>query len=96
MKSLLIAFSAVTLIAAAPGAAEARSGGCVKYGVGGAILGHFAGGHGLAGAAAGCAVGAYKRGHDERTQYDRQRGSDTYDDTTGSVDRRRQDRRYGY
>lgn len=96
MKSLLVAFAAVSMFAFAPGAAEARSGGCVKYGLGGAIIGHFAGGHGLAGAAAGCAVGAYKRNQDERGQYERQRNNNSYDDTTGSIDRERPARRYGY
>jgi len=44
------------------GAASAEEGGCAKYGAGGAVVGHFVGsGHAVAGAAAGCAVGAYKR-----------------------------------
>lgn len=42
--------------------AFAEPGGCLKYGAGGAAAGHFVGkGHAIAGGAAGCALGAYKR-----------------------------------
>ena len=58
----------VVLIAAAPFAlgaavepAQGRPGGCLKYGLGGAVVGHFAGGHRWKGAAIGCAVGIYER-----------------------------------
>src|SRR5215207_3047434 len=45
MKKVIVAIAAVlTLGAAAPEVAEAKPGGCLKYGVGGAIAGHFAGG----------------------------------------------------
>ena len=48
--------------------ASAEDGGCLKYGAGGAVAGHFVGsGHALDGAAAGCAVGAYKR-HEARKE----------------------------
>lgn len=96
MKSVLFAAAALSALALAPDAADARAGGCIKYGVGGAIVGHFAGGHGLAGAAAGCALGAYKRHEDDRSRYDRTRDPNSYDGTTGSIERRRQVRSYGY
>ena len=50
------------------GSAEAqrRPGGCLKYGLGGAIAGHFAGGHRLKGALAGCAIGTLRRRQYER------------------------------
>ncbi len=54
------------VIALTASAASAEEGGCAKYGAGGAVAGHFVGsGHAMAGAAAGCAVGAYKR-HEAR------------------------------
>ena len=56
----------VAALALTMGAASAEEGGCAKYGAGGAVAGHFVGsGHAVAGAAAGCAVGAYKR-HEAR------------------------------
>jgi hypothetical protein len=60
-------------------AAEAKTGGCLKYGLGGAVAGHFAGGHGMAGAAAGCALGAYRR-HQAN-----ERGQSAHPATTGSA-----------
>ena len=60
---MIIGMGAIALTA---GAASAEEGGCAKYGAGGAVAGHFVGsGHAVAGAAAGCAVGAYKR-HEAR------------------------------
>jgi hypothetical protein len=41
--------------------AEAKPGGCLKYGAAGAVAGHVAGGHGFKGALVGCAVGMYQR-----------------------------------
>src|SRR5215213_8419983 len=46
--------------------AQSRPGGCLKYGLGGAIAGHFAGGHRIKGALAGCALGIYQRRQYER------------------------------
>ena len=40
--------------------AEAKPGGCLKYGAGGAVAGHMAH-HGVRGFMAGCAVGMYRR-----------------------------------
>ena len=48
-------------VLAGPAEAQSRPGGCIKYGLGGAIAGHFAGGHRLKGALAGCALGIYQR-----------------------------------
>jgi hypothetical protein len=69
---------ALPLLFAAP--AEARPN-CIKGAVVGGLIGHFAGGHAVAGAAGGCAVGHVmkSRGRDrdryERSGYDR-RGYD--------------------
>ena len=42
--------------------AMAEPGGCLKYGAGGAVAGHFVGqGHSVLGGAAGCAAGMIKR-----------------------------------
>jgi hypothetical protein len=41
--------------------ADARPGGCLKYGAAGAVAGHYAGHHGVMGAVAGCALGMHKR-----------------------------------
>jgi hypothetical protein len=58
--AIVTSFLALSLALAAP-AAQARPGGCLKYGAGGAVAGHFAGHHGWRGAALGCALGAWKR-----------------------------------
>jgi hypothetical protein len=65
MKYLLLTgVLALGFAAAAPASAE--PGGCLKYGAGGAVAGHFVGrGHAVAGAAAGCAAGMYQR-HEAR------------------------------
>ena len=41
--------------------AQAKPGGCLKYGAAGAVAGHVAGHHGFKGALVGCAVGMYQR-----------------------------------
>ena len=62
--------AATMLVFAAVNLAEARPGGCLKYGLGGAVAGHFAGGHRWKGAAIGCLVGAYhRRRHAARARY---------------------------
>lgn len=58
-------------VLAAPAEAQSRPGGCIKYGLGGAIAGHFAGGHRLKGALAGCALGIYQRRQYEREARER-------------------------
>lgn len=47
--------------------AQAKPGGCLKYGAAGAIAGHYAGGHAVKGALAGCTLG-----YVERRRYNRQ------------------------
>jgi hypothetical protein len=61
MKKIAAAVTVMLSFGIAAGAAEAQSppGGCLKYGLGGAIAGHFAGGHRLKCALAGCALGIY-------------------------------------
>src|SRR5215213_9098748 len=72
MKKAMFAVAAILRLGlAVPEAAEAKPGGCLKYGVGGAIAGHFAGGHRWKGAAAGCALGIYQRRRAERLARDR-------------------------
>ena len=58
MKHFL-AFTTVTLVSMTS-LAEAKPGGCMKYGAGGAVAGHMAH-HGVKGFMAGCAVGMYRR-----------------------------------
>ncbi len=54
-------------VLAGPAEAQSRAGGCLKYGLGGAVVGHFAGGHRVKGAVAGCLAGIY-----QRRRYDRE------------------------
>ncbi len=42
-------------------AAEAKPGGCLKYGAAGAVAGHVAGHHAVKGAILGCAAGMWRR-----------------------------------
>jgi hypothetical protein len=42
-------------------AAEAKPGGCLKYGAAGAVAGHMAGHHAIKGAIVGCAAGMWRR-----------------------------------
>jgi hypothetical protein len=58
-------------VLAGPAEAQSRPGGCIKYGLGGAVAGHFAGGHRLKGALAGCALGIYQRRQYEREARER-------------------------
>lgn len=71
MRNIGAAIGAVLVLGmASPQTAEAKPGGCLKYGLGGAIAGHFAGGHRLKGAALGCALGIYQRRRSEsQAQY---------------------------
>ena len=64
-KSMLTLTAAATLAAGfavhrADDSAEARPGGCLKYGAAGAVAGHMVH-HGIRGAMAGCAAGMYRR-----------------------------------
>jgi hypothetical protein len=69
MKKIALAATIMLTFGVAAGSAEAQSrpGGCLKYGVGGAVAGHFAGGHRIKGALTGCALGLYQRRKYERT-----------------------------
>jgi hypothetical protein len=62
----LLAALACSVITFAP-QAEARPGGCLKYGAAGAVAGHYAGHHALKGAVLGCIAGVARR-----RQYDQQ------------------------
>jgi hypothetical protein len=68
MKRLMLTGVALMLTA---GSALAEPGGCLKYGAGGAVAGHFVGqGHSVLGAAGGCAVGAYKRHESRKAEHE--------------------------
>ena len=63
----LSALAVLALLAGAAVPALAEEGGCLKYGAAGAVAGHMTGsGHGVAGAAAGCALGAHERNKAEK------------------------------
>jgi hypothetical protein len=57
MKTRLCAIAMLVAIAGAPQIASAK--GCLKGAAVGGVGGHVAGGHGVLGAAAGCAVGRH-------------------------------------
>lgn len=56
----LAVMSLLSLTLVAP-QAEAKPGGCLKYGAAGAVAGHLSGHHGIKGAIVGCATGMYIR-----------------------------------
>jgi hypothetical protein len=60
LKVILVPALALGLLAV-PVGADAKPGGCLKYGAAGAVAGHYAGHHGVMGAVAGCALGIHKR-----------------------------------
>jgi hypothetical protein len=60
MKKFVILGFAASLVALAP-QAEAKPGGCLKYGVAGAVAGHYAGHHAVKGAVLGCIAGIARR-----------------------------------
>ncbi len=60
--------------------AQAKPGGCLKYGAAGAIAGHYAGGHAVKGALAGCALG-----YAERRRYNRQMREQANKPQPGSI-----------
>ena len=61
MLKLILAPALAFGLLATPVGAEAKPGGCLKYGAAGAVAGHYAGRHGVVGAVAGCALGMRKR-----------------------------------
>jgi hypothetical protein len=73
MKSL-IAATVLGALALPLTPAFAETGGCLKYGAGGAVVGHYAGHHAMGGAAIGCGVGAWKRHEARKEDRAEQRG----------------------
>ena len=61
MKTVIAATMFAALFIPLGVSASAEEGGCLKYGVGVAVVGHFAGRHTMSGAAIGSGVGAAKR-----------------------------------
>ncbi|NOG70104.1 hypothetical protein [Roseicella sp. DB1501] len=71
-----IMFAALLALAAGTAPALAEKGGCLKYGAAGAVAGHMVGsGHGVAGAAAGCALGTHERHKAEKQAAQKQQQS---------------------
>lgn len=66
MKTRLCTIAMLLAIAAAPQLASAK--GCLKGAAIGGVGGHVAGGHGVLGAAAGCAVGRHMANKKEKQQ----------------------------
>ena len=73
MRKIIFVVATLFALGAAPQAAEAQPGGCLKYGLGGAVAGHVAGGHRWKGALAGCALGIFQRRRHERALAERRR-----------------------
>ena len=92
MKKLVLVAAATLMIGVSGGVAEARPGGCLKYGVGGAVAGHFAGGHRWQGALAGCALGIYQRRKHDRSLARDGRRYDQRDRSNRDVETRRRPR----
>ena len=104
MKKIVVVTAVLLTLGASSGVAEARPGGCLKYGLGGAVAGHVAGGHRWKGALAGCALGIFqrrrheralaeRRRYQERARFNREadlrRGPSRYPEATGSLVRSR-------
>ena len=66
MKTRLCTIAMLLAIAAAPQLASAK--GCLKGAAVGGVGGHVAGGHGVLGAAAGCAVGRHMANKKDKQQ----------------------------
>jgi hypothetical protein len=73
MNRIVLTTAVLLTLAASSGSAQAQSrpGGCLKYGLGGAIVGHLSGGHRVKGALAGCLAGIYQRRKHERAARER-------------------------
>jgi hypothetical protein len=74
MKALLIAAAALGL---AFGASSADAKGCLKGAAVGGTAGHFAGDHGVLGAAAGCVIGRHEANKAARQQQHQQQQPQT-------------------
>jgi hypothetical protein len=64
-KAFGCAAVAITLVALT---APVQAKGCIKGAIVGGAAGHFAGNHGLLGAAAGCAIGRHEANKQQKTQ----------------------------
>jgi hypothetical protein len=60
MRTVVVVFIFGAAMAAMSGA-QAKPGGCLKYGAAGAVAGHMAGHHAIKGAIVGCAAGMWRR-----------------------------------
>ncbi|MCT6836630.1 MAG: hypothetical protein M3036_03125 [Bifidobacteriales bacterium] len=61
MKRAIFSLFATSMLVGMAAPAMAEPGGCLKYGAAGAVAGHVAHQHAVAGAVGGCAVGMYQR-----------------------------------
>ena len=66
--------------------AQAKPGGCIKYGVAGAVAGHYAGHHALKGAAAGCVAGMWRRHEYKQHMREEKKLQKTAPGTTPTID----------
>ncbi len=67
ITSFALAVVSLSSLALVAPQAEAKPGGCLKYGAAGAVAGHLSGHHGVKGALFGCATGMYIR-HEYKKQ----------------------------
>jgi hypothetical protein len=70
---IAIVFCLLCVAIASGSQAEAKPGGCLKYGAAGAVAGHVAGHHGVKGAIVGCAVGMWKRHEYNKEMHEQQK-----------------------
>ena len=68
----VFAFSLLCALVTGLPQAEAKPGGCLKYGAAGAVAGHIAGHHAVKGAVVGCVAGMVRR-HEYNKQMREQR-----------------------
>jgi hypothetical protein len=90
MQNIALIGAVMLALTAVPNSAEARPGGCLKYGLGGAVAGHFAGGNRWKGAVIGCFIGVYQRRRHARGRPSRtvaQGRPSSGRDRTGNYDR---------
>ena len=75
MLSLALCGSVAAGVLLSAPLAQAKPGGCIKYGAAGAVAGHVAGGHGVKGALLGCAAGMYERHRYNKQQRELQKAN---------------------
>jgi hypothetical protein len=73
MRTVIVSCFLCVAIAGASMAAS-KPGGCLKYGVAGAVAGHVAGHHAVKGAIVGCVAGMWRR-HEYNKQMREQQGA---------------------